>query len=282
VVDLSVNVPGPVTSSRLRDLGAQVIKIEPPTGDPLALVAPEWYQELRHGKTVLTLDLKEAADRNTLDALLTTSDLLITASRPQALARLGLDWPTLHERIPWLCHVAIIGYPPPEENVPGHDLGYMLSMGLCEPPTMPRTLLADLGGAERAVSAALGLLLNRERKAESGLAMVSLFEAAGAFAGPLQHGLTVEGGYLGGGNPFYNLYQSADSWVALVALEPHFVKRLLQALRLPEMDGATGPELSTLKDLLTSAFRRRTTAAWLRFANTHDLPISAPPKPSPR
>ena len=68
--------------------------------------------------------------------------------------------------------------------MPGHDLTYLAHLGLLCPPALPRTLMADIGGAERAVSAVLALLLGRERGGGERYAEVALSDAAEAFAGP--------------------------------------------------------------------------------------------------
>src|SRR5438094_1317832 len=149
VLTLAINLPGPVAVARLRRLGAAVVKIEPPGGDPLAHVLPRWYELLHEGQTVLPLDLKGDEGRRQLEERLGRSDLLITAMRLAALQRLGLDWATLHRRHPRLCVVAVVGYPPPHEDRPGHDLTYQARAGLLEPPRLPRSCLADLAGAGR-------------------------------------------------------------------------------------------------------------------------------------
>ncbi len=182
VVSLAINLPGPVAAGRLRDLGASVTKIEPPDGDPLARGCAAWYGALHENVAVLKLDLKEAAERRDLDPLLAESDLLLTSSRPAALDRLGLGWSTLHQEFLRLCQVAIIGHEPPDENRPGHDLTYQATLGLVSPPEMPRTLIADLGGAEEAVSTGVSLLVARERTGVAGFAQVSLAQAAARFA----------------------------------------------------------------------------------------------------
>ncbi len=265
IVTLAINAPGPVAAARLRAMGAAVVKIEPPGGDPLAQSCPRWYQELTDGQEVQHLDLKLSAAREQLDRILAQCDLLLTATRPAAMDRLGLGWPRLHQRLPKLCQVAIVGQRAPDDNLPGHDLCYQASVGLVSPPQLPRTLLADLGGAERAVSAALALLLERERTGVGGFAQVALEDAAEAFTPPLRHGLTVPGGLLGGGLPGYNMYRAREGWIAVGALEPHFLTRLLQALHLDKAD----PEP------LRSAFLERTAEEWERWALQHDLPIVA-------
>ena len=82
---------------------------------------------------------------------------------------------------------------------------------------MPRTLLADLAGAERAVSATLALLLDRERGSGAGYAEIALSEAAAFFAEPLRYGITKPGAHLGGGFPGYGLYEAREGWVAIAA-----------------------------------------------------------------
>ena len=81
--------------------------------------------------------MKSAEGQAKLAELLAGADVLLTSTRPAALARLGLDWPTLSARYPRLCHVAIVGYPAPDEDRAGHDLTYQASAGLLEPPRFP-------------------------------------------------------------------------------------------------------------------------------------------------
>ena len=181
------------------------------------------------------------------------------------MERLGLGWPQLHLRHPRLCQVAIVGQRAPKDNLPGHDLCYQASVGLVAPPQMPNTLIADLAGAERAVSAALALLLERERNGAGGYLQVALEEAAEAFIPPLRYGFTVPGGLLGGGLPGYNVYRAREGWIAVGALEPHFLSRLLRALQLDTAD----------REAFQSAFLERTAEEWERWALQHDLPIVA-------
>jgi len=265
VVTLAVNVPGPAAAARLRGLGAAVTKVEPSGGDPLARYAPKWYESLTSGQEILRLDLKDAAGRGEFDALLSGADLLLTSSRPASLRRLGLPWETLRGAYPRLSQVAIVGHPSPGADEPGHDLTYLAGWGLLSPPDLPRTLTADLAGAERAVSAALGLLLGRERGQGPGYAEVALSEAAGSFAAPLVHGLTATDGALGGGLPGYGLYRASDGWVAVAALEEHFLERLLGEL---DLEAAS-------REALAAAFREHPAAWWERWAAERGLPVAA-------
>jgi crotonobetainyl-CoA:carnitine CoA-transferase CaiB-like acyl-CoA transferase len=265
IVTLAVNLPGPLAVARLRQMGATVVKVEPPEGDPLARVKPQWYRSLHEGQEIVCLNLKDAADRSRLDEKLRGADLLVTATRPAALQRLGLAWAELHARYPRLCQVAIVGYPPPHENLAGHDLTYQARLGLLEPPHLPRAMIADFAGAEAAVHAALALLLSRERGQGSHSAQVSLAKAAAGFAEPLRQGLTAPEGILGGAFAGYNIYRAREGWVALAALEPHFWRKLSAELGMDSPD----------RQQLQSVFLSRTASEWETWGVERDLPLAA-------
>ncbi|MBV9455058.1 MAG: CoA transferase [Rubrobacter sp.] len=271
VLVLAVNVPGPAAAARLHELGATVVKIEPPEGDPLAEANQDWYEAFVSGLKVVQLNLKETGDRTRLDALLGETDLLVTALRPVALERLELGWSELHSKYPRLSQTAIVGYPPPKQNVSGHDLTYLAGLGLLTPPELPRTLLADLAGAERAVSASLTLLLGRELGQGTGYAQVPLTEAAAFFAEPLRYGVTAPGGMLGGKLPSYNLYQAREGWISLAALEPHFRQKLMDELGLQTAD----------REELARVFLTRAAEEWQTWAAERDLPLAALREASP-
>ena len=265
MVSLALNVPGPVAAARLTKLGAEVTKVEPPTGDATKTAAPALYESLCQGQTVLRLDLKSPEGCAKLDELLAQADLLLASFRPSALQRLGLDWESLHARHPKLCFVGIIGYPAPLQERTGHDLTYQSDLGLLRPPQMPPTLFIDLAGAERAVSMALALLNRVARGGESGCAWVSLHECAQDLAAPLKAGLTSSDGILGGAYPLYGFYRANDGWIAIAALEPHFGERLLAELGLKKADRAA----------LERIFLQRKATSWEKWAQELDLPLVA-------
>ncbi|MFZ1126451.1 MAG: CoA transferase [Candidatus Baltobacteraceae bacterium] len=265
VVTLAQNVPGPVAAARLHALGAHVLKVEPPGGDPLAGYSPSWYAQLHRGCEVVQLDLKRPGDRAALEGRLGDADVLLASNRPSALQRLGLGWEAVHARHPRLLAVAIVGYPPPHEDLPGHDLTYVAKLGLVDPPHMPLSLFADLAGAERAVAATLALLYARERTGRADRATVSLAEAAEGFAAPLRHGLTAPEGLLGGSLAGYRVYRARHGWIALAALEPHFWSRFCA-------ESGTGKPGEAA---LTELFLQRDAADWEAWASERDLPLVA-------
>ncbi len=265
VVTVAVNLPAPAAAARLAELGAAVTKVEPPDGDPLEVVSPALYERLTDGQTILRLGLKEPADRARLDGLLAAADVLLTSSRPSALQRMGLARTELERRFPRLVQVAIVGHAAPDQERPGHDLTYVAPHGLLSPPELPRTLVADLGGAERAVTAAVALLLARASSGAGGYEEVALADSAAFFALPWAYELTAPDGPLGGGSPFYRLYEARGGWIGVAALEPRFRERLTAELGAEE----------TSADAFAAAFGARTPAEWERWADERDLPIAA-------
>jgi crotonobetainyl-CoA:carnitine CoA-transferase CaiB-like acyl-CoA transferase len=265
VVVLGVNAPAMVAGARLAALGAEVVKIEPPSGDPTGHAAPAWYAEETAAQRVLQLDLKSDSGREEAERELARADGVLTALRPASLDRLGFGRDALATRHPNLVCVAIVGFPSPRENVAGHDLTYAAGLGLIDPPSLPRVLVADLAGAERAVSALLALLVGRARDDAARYLEVALSAAAEAFAVAYRYGVTAPGGTAGGGDTFYRLYEAADGWIAVAALEAHFRTRLLGELGLPDDDPA----------VLAETFRGRGKADWEAWAEARDLPIAA-------
>jgi alpha-methylacyl-CoA racemase len=264
VVSTAVNLPGPAALGRLAAMGARVTKIEPPAGDALRLLSPAWYEELTASMTVERLNLKDAGDRGRFDAFLEEADLFLTTNLPASLARLGLDHASLRDRFPRLCHVGITGYPPPRQDAPGHDITFAAELDLLTPPELPRTLVPDMAGAEQAVSTAVALLLLRERTGRAESRFVSLFEAGAFFAEPWRRGITAPGGFLGGGLPAYDLYETADGWVALAAIEPHFYNMLISEM---------GAKPACAEDF-KAFFRVRTSAECAAMAREKNLPLA--------
>jgi alpha-methylacyl-CoA racemase len=263
VVSLAVNLPGPAAARRFCQLGAKVIKIEPPAGDPMNHYSPSWYKELNAGQEIITINLKNSSEWQLLDTTLAGADLLITANRPAALERLGLGWETLHDQYPSLCQIAIVGYPEPFENIPGHDLTYQAKIGLLTPPQLPRTLIADMAGAEKAFGEGMALLWAKEHGRGAGYRNVALSKAADYMAEPWTVGFTAPGTILGGGLAEYNLYETSDGWIAVAALEPHFKKAL---------DKAIGFEVKKPEDL-RPVFIEKAAAEWEAWAQKYDIPV---------
>ena len=145
VIDLSTVLAGPYATMLLADLGADVVKVEPPEGDATRGWGPPWVGDARAGtrtaayylavnrnKRSLRLDLRQPSGADVLRRLLADADVLIENFRPGSLARLGFDEPALRELNPDLVHLAISGYGPdgPAAERPGYDFVIQAEAGL--------------------------------------------------------------------------------------------------------------------------------------------------------
>jgi len=266
VVNTGLNLPAPRAAQMLHEMGASIIKVEPPQGDTFEHFCKAWYHDMLQGVERRRLDLKTASGKEMMRELLATADILITSQRPSALARMGLDAEKLRLEHPRLAIVAIIGSANEDAHLPGHDLTYQARAGLIKPPHLPRSLIADLSGAQQAVIAALSLL-----HAGGGVQRVALSEAAQIYHEPLAYHMTRPGDFLGGAHAGYNIYQTADGSIALAALEHYFWPALRTIFPLLPDD----PLSPRAHDILRAGFRSQATADWLTLAREKDIPMEA-------
>ena len=271
VVSLALNLPGPAAVMRLRSLGARCTQIEPPAGDPMRHYSAAAYARLHRGVNTIELDLKSAAGQRRLMRRLDSADVLLSAFRPSALARLGLDADTLRSRWPRLCVVRIVGAPGMRAEEAGHDLTYQAEANLIDGETMPSSLLADMAGALLAVEAVLAALIARERTGRGAIHDVALSDAARWLALPRDWGLTTPGALLGGAHAGYRIYRCADGRVAVAALEPHFARRLGEVAGLGALTPQACLQASTA-EALARWFGQHTRAQLQALARQHDLP----------
>jgi crotonobetainyl-CoA:carnitine CoA-transferase CaiB-like acyl-CoA transferase len=257
VLDLSQYLPGPYATQILADLGAEVVKIEPPAGDPMRRFLLQdsdglspWYKQVNAGKTVVRLDLKMAPERTRLETLVQRADILLESFRPDVLERLGCGRARLRELNPSLIHCALSGFGQtgPCRERAGHDLTYlamsgMLSLtGTAETPVMPFPPICDYAAGKQAATAILAALLRRERSGRGAYIDVSLFEMALSWqAVALTAAARPEQDFrrgcdlLTGGAACYHIYRTADNrYVALGALEEKFWQRFCVTVERPD------------------------------------------------
>jgi crotonobetainyl-CoA:carnitine CoA-transferase CaiB-like acyl-CoA transferase len=251
VLDFTNLLPGPLATLMLARAGARVVKVERPGGDELRAYEPKLgadsvqFALLNEGKEMLTLDLK-SGDRDRLDPLLRTCDVLVEQFRPGVMERLGLGYQAVREVNPGVVYCSITGYGAsgPLAATAGHDLNYMAAAGLLSltrQPSLPPVLVADIGGAAfPAVVQVLLALLGRQRTGEGARLEVSMARSLFSWV-PYQLGR----GFLTGGwpepgddlttgaSPRYNLYRAADGrFLAVAAIEDRFWKRLCELLEV--------------------------------------------------
>ena len=256
VLDLSWFLPGPLASLLLADMGAEVLKIEPPAGDPMRGIGPRdaegrpvLHAAVNAGKTLLPLDLKQPRDHAAFLDLVRSADVLIEGFRPGVTDRLGIGWPALRAVNPRLIYCSLSGYGAagPLAQAAGHDANYLAQTGIMHRngETLPLALdppVADGTGALFAALAILGALHARHGDGQGCHIDVALADTAM----PLQiftlaeHGADGSvpqpgGTYLNGGAAYYHSYRCADGrHVTLGAIEHKFWRAFCLAAGRPD------------------------------------------------
>lgn len=281
VLSLSLNLPGPAALLRLQRMGADCIKLEPPTpgaatvgvcGDPMSAYSAQAYAALHQGVEVLVANLKTAAGQAILQRELAQAQVLLTSFRPSALLKLGLDWGKLHQQYPKLSLVAIVGAAAERAEEPGHDLTYMAENDLVTGLVLPATLYADMAGALMASEAVLQAVLLQTKTGEGSYFEVALADAAAHLALPRSWGLTLPGTAIGGGHAGYQVYACLDGRVALAALEPHFAKSLCQVAGLA-WTGIDMMQLTATHQAIAQFVAKLARAELQSLAAQHDIPL---------
>jgi crotonobetainyl-CoA:carnitine CoA-transferase CaiB-like acyl-CoA transferase len=290
VIDLSQYIPGPFATRQLADLGAEVIKIEPPAGDPMrafmnrdADSPSAVYCHLNRGKRICRLDLKSESGSEALRALLVDADILLESFRPGVLARLGFARERLEEINSRLIHCALSGYGQqgPYAQRAGHDINYCaltsqsIVSGSAERPEIGYPPIADHAAALQAATAMLAALHARSTRERGIYLDISMAESilAWQYLPLLADADERAANILNGGAACYNLYQCADGkFISLGAIEPSFWKNFCTAVQRPQWAGRqfeTMPQ-NGLIDEVASLFAQASLAHWRALLDAVD------------
>ena len=262
VADLTRYLPGPFASRELQRLGAHVVKIEPPEGDPARHASPGPYEALNAGKEILTWDARtEPPPRPLLDA-----DVVLEGFRPGVWERLGVELPPGAI----LCSITGFGADSPRAQQAGHDLNYLGYAGALADtaPALPPVQVADLAaGAQAAVIEILAAVIERQRTGKGQRIVISMTHGSHSLVAHRLSGEVVPR-LLTGGAACYRIYATGDGrYLTVAALEPKFWRRLCDLLERPDLvDRAFEPELPELEEL----FRTRPLADWLALLEHED------------
>ena len=262
VADLTRYLPGPFASRELLRLGARVVKIEPPEGDPARHASPGPYEALNAGKDILAWDARGEPPPHALRE----ADVVLEGFRPGVWERLGVELPPTAI----LCSITGFGADGPRAQQAGHDLNYLGYAGALADtaPALPPVQVADLAaGAQAAVIEILAALIERQRTGNGQRIVISMTHGSHHLVAHRLSGEVVPR-LLTGGAACYRIYGTADDrYLTVAALEPKFWRRLCELLERPDLvDRAFEPELPELEEL----FRTRPLADWLALLEHED------------
>jgi len=273
IVDFSRYLPGAYTTRELLRLGARVVRVEQPEGDPMRRTAPAWHEALNGGKESVICDLK--AEPELGRALCARADVVVESFRPGVTARLGVGPDDVPARTVY-CSITGFGQVGRHATRAGHDLNYLGWAGALADtaPTLPPVQVADLAaGALAAVNAILAGLLERERTGRGRHVVVSMTHGSHSLVGHRLGGEPIER-LLTGGLACYAVYATADGrHLTVAALEPKFFRRLCEVIGRPELADRQydADAQDALARELAEAFAGRPLGAWLNLFEGEDV-----------
>ncbi len=289
VVDLSQFLPGPMLTLMMADNGAEILKIEPPSGDPARAMEPfengqsVWFRTTNRGKKSIVLDLKTDQGKSALWEFLATADVLVESFRPGVMARLGFSWATVSARYPRLVYCSLSAFG--QQNIwadhPAHDiaaqaLGGFLSVndGPDGRPVVPGVPASDMAAALTGLSAVLMAIIGRNLSGRGEYLDISMQQSLMPWCGHIA-GSAMTGGPSPvssvqrslGGAAFYNVYKTSDGkYIVLAGREIKFAQNLLTALGRPDLfplaSQPAGTAQQPLKDFLAGTFVTKSRDEW--------------------
>jgi alpha-methylacyl-CoA racemase len=271
VVDFTRYLPGPFASRELLRLGARVVRVETPEGDPLRSVAPGWDAALNAGKESVVWDLRR--DPELGRALAARADVVLDGFRPGVAERLGIGPSALPQSVVY-CSVTGFGA---DSTRAGHDLNYAGWAGLLADtaPAMPPVQIADLaGGALFAVVEILAALLDRERNGRRGAHLtISMTHNAHKLAAHRLWGEPER--TLTGGLACYRIYETSDGrFLAVTPVESKFWRRLCELIERPDLiERQYEQDQEGLAAELADVFRAQPLPAWLERFDGEDVMV---------
>ncbi len=258
VIDLTRVLAGPYCTMILADMGARVIKVEPPRGDDSRGFGPflggksAYFMSLNRGKESIALDLKAKDDREIFHRLLARADVLVENFRPGTMERLGLDWQRLHPRYPRLVYAALSGFGQngPLGRQPAYDLVIQAMGGVMSitgnpggPPVRVGTSIGDLAAGLYAAIGISAALYHREQGGRGMLVDVAMLDCQvslleNAIARFMASG--VPPGPLGSRHPSitpFDAYATGDGYLVIAAGNDKLFARLCRALGREDLAG---------------------------------------------
>jgi crotonobetainyl-CoA:carnitine CoA-transferase CaiB-like acyl-CoA transferase len=302
VVDLTAMVMGPYCTQIMADMGADVIKVEPPAGDNTRYVSvgPEpgmggVFVNVNRGKRSAVLDLRSTAGRDALHALIARGDVFIHSMRGKAIAALGLDYAAVSAINPSIVYTNCYGYRRggPDADLTAYDDTIQAESGV--PAAQQRltgeagyvgTIMADKVAGLTALYATMMALFHRERTGEGQEVEVGMFETMASFMlvehvnGAMFTPPLSTAGYPRALAPNRRPYRTRDGYVAALVYNDKQWAAFVDAVRPAWVDESFATleqranKIDAVYALLAGTFLERTTGEWLELLRSRDIPAA--------
>lgn len=286
VLDLSSYLAGPIGPAYLADMGADVIKVEPPSGEGCRMIMM-LYLGGNPGKRGLALDLKSPAARDVLARLIERSDVVVHNNRVGVAERLGVDYEAIRRIRPDVIYLQSTAYGSrgPDARLPGFDPLFqsLTGIGLAQagpgrPPVFPKTPICDIATAMLGATAVLLALAHRDRTGQGQLIETSLLatglwlksEAFVRYGGHRPRPATNSDN--SGTNLAHRWYRGSDGYLFVACRLPaefEALQRVVAPLSLPP-PGSTAEQEAEKK--LAEFFSKRSVSAWLELLESAGVP----------
>ncbi len=303
VIDLTSMVFGPYATQIMADMGADVIKIEPPArGDDTRYISrgpvpgmSGVFVNINRGKRSLMLDIKSKEGSAALQALIADADVFIHSMRGKAIARLGFDYDSVKAIKPDIVYTNCYGYSRrgPDADKPAYDDTIQAECGIpyvqqlmTGEPGFAATIMADKVAGLTALYATVMALFHRERSGEGQEVEIGMFETMASFMlvehanGALFNPPLGPAHYHRAASPSRKPYKTKDGYVAaLIYNDKHwqlFTKAVNPAWVTPEMATLEqrAQQIETVYGLLAETFLERTTQEWLDLLGELNIPAA--------
>ncbi len=284
VLDLSIWRPGPYATQLLAEIGADVLKVEPPGGDPMRTY-PELFASLHANKRSVVLDLKADGDRARALGLAAAAAVVVEGFRPGVADRLGVGYEDVRAVNPTVvyCSISGMGQDGPLSRVPGHDLNYQAWAGALAPeggePVASPLPIADLAGGMAAAFAICAAVYRRAISGEGERIDVSMSDVLATWTGAARPRAR-------GGDPAargvagYGTFATADGRHVTLGIisEDHFWRSLCDVLGLAHVRNLTFVEraarLDELRRRVATAIRTRDRDGLVHDLVAADVPVA--------
>ena len=305
VVDLSRILAGPYCTLLMAEMGARVIKVEPPKGGddaraygPFVKGKSTYFASVNRGKESIALDLKSDADRKIFEKLLEKADVVVENFRPGTMEKLGYGWETLHAKYPKLIYAAAsgFGHSGPNSKDPAYDMVMQGMGGIMsitgnegQPPSRVGMSIGDIGAGLYTAVAVNAAIVHRLKTGESTKVDIGMFDCQLALLENAIMRYTVEGeipGPLGARHPTitpFQAFKTSDGAIIIAAGNDGLFVKTCEALGRTDM--AANPDYKTnalrqknhkkLEHEIESVLKGNTTAHWIAVVSKGGVPCGS-------